>query len=180
MNPVHIFPPYLSKFHSNVKSGSSSVGIATGYGLGDRCSEVGLPEEAENFSVFHRVQTGSGVHTAFCPMVTAGFFPRVKRRETENSSPSSAEVKNAWLYTSNPQYVFMAWCLVKHSENFTFSILMLFSHIRLGLPSGLFFPGFPTAILYAFLISPIRATYSSLFILLDLITLIIFGEEYNL
>jgi len=27
---------------------------------------------------------------------------------------------NAWSYTSTPQYVFMAWCLVKHRDNLTF------------------------------------------------------------
>jgi hypothetical protein len=39
----------------------------------------------------------------------------VKRpeREADNSPPSGAEVKNAWSYTSTPQYVFMAWCSVK-------------------------------------------------------------------
>jgi hypothetical protein len=41
-------------------------------------------------------------------------------READHSSPSSAGVKNAWNYTSTSQYVFMAWCLVKHSDNFTF------------------------------------------------------------
>jgi hypothetical protein len=45
----------------------------------------------------------------------------VKRpgRDADHSSPSSAEVKNAWSYTSTPQYVFIAWCLVKHRDNFT-------------------------------------------------------------
>jgi hypothetical protein len=43
--------------------------------------------------------------------------------EANHSPPSSAEVKNAWSYTSTPQYVFMAWCLVKHRDNFTFYIL---------------------------------------------------------
>jgi hypothetical protein len=44
----------------------------------------------------------------------------VKRpeREDDHSPPSSAEVKNAWSYTSTPQYVFMVWCLVKHRDNF--------------------------------------------------------------
>jgi hypothetical protein len=49
--------------------------------------------------------------------------------ESDHSPPSSAEVKNAWSYTSTPPYVFMAWCLVKHGiyikgmmlrDNFTF------------------------------------------------------------
>jgi hypothetical protein len=42
----------------------------------------------------------------------------VKRpgREADHSPPSSAEVKNAWSYTSTPQYAFMAWCSVKAQE----------------------------------------------------------------
>jgi hypothetical protein len=39
-------------------------------------------------------------------------------REAGHSTPSSAEVKSAWSYTSTPQYVFMAWCLAKHRDNF--------------------------------------------------------------
>jgi hypothetical protein len=40
--------------------------------------------------------------------------PEVKRpgREADHSPPSSAEVKNAWSYTSTPQYVFMASRLI--------------------------------------------------------------------
>jgi hypothetical protein len=33
--------------------------------------------------------------------------------EADHSPPSSAEVKNAWSYTSTHQYAFMAWGLVK-------------------------------------------------------------------
>jgi hypothetical protein len=42
----------------------------------------------------------------------------VKRpgREADYSPPSSAEVKNAWSYTSAPLYVFMAWYLVTHRD----------------------------------------------------------------
>jgi hypothetical protein len=37
-----------------------------------------------------------------------------------HSPHSSAEVKNAWRYIyTPPQYVFMAWCLVKLRDNFT-------------------------------------------------------------
>jgi hypothetical protein len=38
--------------------------------------------------------------------------------EADHSPPSRA--KNAWSYTSTPQYAFMAWCLLKHRDNFTF------------------------------------------------------------
>jgi hypothetical protein len=48
----------------------------------------------------------------------------VKRqdREADHSHPSSAEVKNAWSHIFTPQYVFMAWCLLKHRDNFTFTL----------------------------------------------------------
>jgi hypothetical protein len=47
--------------------------------------------------------------------------PRVRRPEHENDhSPSfSAEIMNAWSYTSTPPHVFMAWYLIKHRDNFT-------------------------------------------------------------
>jgi len=49
-------------------------------------------------------------------------FPRINRpgREADHSPSSSAEVINACSYTSALQYAFMAWCLVKHRDNFTF------------------------------------------------------------
>jgi len=50
------------------------------------------------------------------------------------------------------------------------SILILSSHLHLGLPSGLFPSGLPTKILYTPLFSPIRVTCASHLILLDFIT----------
>ena len=55
------------------------------------------------------------------------------------------------------------------------SILILSSHLCIGLPSGLFPSGFPTKTLYTPVISPIPATCPSHLILLDFITRTILG-----
>jgi hypothetical protein len=103
----------------------SSVGIALGCGLDDRGSRVRFPAGAGNFYLHHRVQNGSGAHAAFYPMGTRDSFPGGKAAE-------------AWLWPLYlvqrsricgatpplPQYVFMAWCLVKHRDNFTFTFLL--------------------------------------------------------
>jgi hypothetical protein len=68
-------------------SRDSEVGIVTGYGLDGR--EVGLMSP-------DRGKTSSGA-----------LSPGLKRpgRETDHTTPSSAEVKNTWIYTSTPSYV---------------------------------------------------------------------------
>jgi hypothetical protein len=99
------------------------------YGLDDRGSRVRCPEGAENFSLYHRVQWGPP--TSY-PMGTGALSLGMKRpgREADDSPPSSAEIKNAWSYTSTPPYVFMAWCVVKHRNNST-STYLLFSTLFL-------------------------------------------------
>jgi hypothetical protein len=61
--------------------------------------------------------------------------------------------------------------------NFLKIHLTVISHLRFGLPSGLFPSYFSTRTLYNPLLSPTHATCSAHLILLDLITRIIFGEE---
>jgi hypothetical protein len=55
----------------------------------------------------------------------------------------------------------------------------LFSHLHLHLSGGFFPSGFPTKMLYPFLISPICATFSAHHIL-DLITVTIYGRAHKI
>jgi len=50
---------------------------------------------------------------------------RLKRtgRQVDHSPPSTTELKHTWNYTSTLQYAFMAWCLVKYRNNFTFTFV---------------------------------------------------------
>jgi hypothetical protein len=96
--------------------------LATGW-----TTRVELPAGAEKFSLRHHVKIGSGAHPGSYPLGTGDSFPGVKwpGREAHHSPPSSAEVKNVWSYTFTPQYVFIAWCLVKYRNYFTLPYLIL-------------------------------------------------------
>ena len=59
------------------------------------------------------------------------------------------------------------------------STLILYSHLRLCLPSDLFPSGFPTKTLHTPLLSPKCATCPAHLILLSVITLAILGEQYR-
>jgi hypothetical protein len=56
--------------------------------------------------------------------VPAALSLGVKRpgREADHSPPSSIEVKECVELYLHSQYVFMTWCLVKHRNNFTFTL----------------------------------------------------------
>jgi hypothetical protein len=65
-------------------------------GLRDGWSRVPVPGGAGNISLHHRVQTGSGAHPASNPSGTRSSYPGGK--------VAGAWSKNAWSYTSTPQY----------------------------------------------------------------------------
>jgi hypothetical protein len=96
----------------------------TGYGLDDRVIGVRFPAEAMSFL------SRPAVDPTQPPMqwVQGTLSLELKRpgHEADTSPPPSTEVKNAWSYTSMPQYVFMAWYLVKHKDIFTFTFTFNF------------------------------------------------------
>jgi hypothetical protein len=53
------------------------------------------------FSLRHRVQIGSGAHQVSV-VLSAGRDVKRPELEADHSPPSTAEVKNAWSYTSTP------------------------------------------------------------------------------
>jgi hypothetical protein len=69
-----------------------------GFGLDDRGL---IPAAARDFSLLHRVQTGSRAHLASYTMGTGVLSPGIKRqvRDINHSPPSSAEVKNCGSIT---------------------------------------------------------------------------------
>jgi hypothetical protein len=71
-SPLQILTYLVSQL---IKSRDSSVGIGLAYGLDDRGSN---PAEGGNFSLHHRIHTGSGVHSAPYPVGTRGSSPRGK------------------------------------------------------------------------------------------------------
>jgi hypothetical protein len=105
------------------KSRDSSVGIALSYRLDDRGPRVRFPAEGGNFSLHHRVQNGSEAHPASYPMGTRGSFPGSKTAGAWSWPLTSIYTRGQRMSGAMPplpQYAFMAWCLVKYRDNFTF------------------------------------------------------------
>jgi hypothetical protein len=58
------------------------------YGLDDRVIEIRSPAGAKDFSSILCVQTGSGAHSASCPMGPGGPFPGGKARQERDADHS--------------------------------------------------------------------------------------------
>jgi hypothetical protein len=85
-----------------------------GYGLDDRSSILG---RVVDFSFRHGFQTSTGTLSR---AMGSGALPlEIKRPGREANNPPTAEIKNEWKYTSIHSYIFVALCIIKHSDQFT-------------------------------------------------------------
>ena len=99
--------------------------------LGDLLPRICVPWLAKGMCLdFHQEQEICHFSTVSSPvlgstqlllwLVLGVLYPEVKwlGHEADQSSPCSAEVKNAWSCISTLLYTSMAWCLIKLMDNF--------------------------------------------------------------
>ena len=98
---------------------------ATGWTIRDSNSSMGKRSVSSQ-----NVQTDSVAHPASHSMGTGSFSPGIKkpRHKADHSSPSYAEVKNEWSYTSTPTIRFHDVA----RDNFTFRVTWLISKCYTG------------------------------------------------
>jgi hypothetical protein len=53
------------------------------------------------------------------------FVPRLRMRGAISTNPHSATIKNAWSYASTNPYLIIAWCLIQHKDNSTFTLCFI-------------------------------------------------------
>jgi hypothetical protein len=81
-----------------------------------------FPAGAKYCSLLHRVPTGPGAHITSYPMGAGGSFPWDKVVGAWSWPLTSVYSRDheRWNYTSIPPYIFIAFCSIKHKENYLY------------------------------------------------------------
>jgi hypothetical protein len=111
-----------------------------GYGQNDRGGGVSSPGKGWVSFLTTASRTALGPTQPLIQRARGTLSLGIKRpgREADHSPPSSAEVKNAWSYTSTPEYAVMAWCSVgkKAQGQLYLHVLQLFKSSQLHSPQN--------------------------------------------
>jgi hypothetical protein len=99
---------YINSYRTllRLKDQDSVVGIRTGRTRG----QISNPGRVKNFLFSASSRPTLGPTQAPIPWVPHALTLEVKRpgSETDHSTPTSADVKKIWIYTSTPPYAFIA------------------------------------------------------------------------
>jgi hypothetical protein len=112
---AHIYAPTILPLRKELPVVLNISGIAQCYSAGLRAGWLVGSSPSKDWEFFFFTIASRPAMGPTQPPIHWVLSIRVKRpgRETDRSPPCSAEVKNAWRYTSTPQYAFMAWWSVK-------------------------------------------------------------------
>ena len=187
---VNIIPPVLHNYlnFNNICIRKKSRLIRRTFKLGSFLSQAGEPWKANSFSfnVIRSVHcfrshsyTPAYLRTPCCRVL----LEKLTGLQLVKKFPAFHGTRRFITALPNVRQLSLSWTnpiqsIYTHPTSWR-SILILSTHLRLGLPSGLFPSGFPSKTLYTPLSSPIRATCPTNLILLDFITCILLGEEYK-
>ena len=129
-----------------------------------------IQHTANSFLLITVSKTKPYLFTAWCRVL----FEKLNGLQLVNRFPAFHGTR--WFITAltSVRHLSLSWAspiqsIYPHPNSWR-SILILFTHLRLGLPSGLFPFGFPTKTIYTPLSSPIRATCPAHLIILHFIT----------
>jgi hypothetical protein len=116
VKPTFLKHKFPSKRSYTTMLYGSVVGTATAYGLDDRGVGVRVPVVKNfHFSISSRPDLGSiqpPVQWVQGALFSRGGGVKWQGRKVDHSTPTSAEIKKTWTYTSTTPYIFMAYCLI--------------------------------------------------------------------
>jgi hypothetical protein len=88
---------------------------------------VRFPAGAGNFSLCHRIQTGSEAHPNSYPTEKGDTFPDVSGTDLKLTTQIhlAPRLKMSGAITPTPPYIFMVWFLVTHNNSFPFTLTVM-------------------------------------------------------